>query len=166
MGASFSRVIPLLIDYEGDNVVKDPHDYGGLTRYGISQRQYPTLDITALSFDDACLILERDFWVRYRLSEIKEQIIANQIFFTIINMNPLKAMRIIQLAINASGRGVINVKVDGVLGTLSIQAINSLAPYWLSDRIRLETCRYYLELTDLDKSQIDNFRGWIRRALK
>jgi lysozyme family protein len=165
MGAVFAKVIPSIIALEGDQYSNDPHDYGGETKYGISKREFPNEDIPNLSESRAMTLLEENYWQRYRLSEINDQAIANQIFFLLINMNPLNAGKIVQTAINACGRGLINIKIDGILGSKSMEAINSLMAYWLNDRIRVESCRYYLRLTDDDKSQLGNFRGWIRRAL-
>lgn len=40
----------------------NPVDPGGETRYGISKRQYPILDIKTLKLADALTIYERDYW--------------------------------------------------------------------------------------------------------
>lgn len=42
--------------------VKDPKDPGGETKYGISKRAYPKLDILNLSLADAKEIYRRDYW--------------------------------------------------------------------------------------------------------
>lgn len=165
MGAVFAKVIPSIIALEGAKYTNDPSDYGGETKYGISKREFPNEDIPNLSEARAMALLEEHYWQQYRLSEINDQTLANQIFFLLINMNPLNAGKIVQSAINACGRSLVSVKIDGVIGSKSIEAINSLMAFWLNDRIRVESCRYYLQLTDNDKTQIGNFRGWIRRAL-
>lgn len=166
MAAIFSNVIPLIIAAEGEKVSNSPNDHGGLSKYGISQKEYPDLDIANLTEEKALAILEEDFWQKYHIGQIENQGIANQVFLLIVNMNPLQAVRIVQIAVNACGRGIINATVDGVLGSQTLQAINSLADGWLSNRIRLEAISYYLHLTDVDESQIPNFRGWVRRALR
>lgn len=165
MGAQFANVVAMIVSAEGSKDVDSPSDYGGETKYGISKREYPDLDIASLSESQAMGILETDYWNKYHLSQIENQAIANQIFFLLVNMNPEHAITIVQISINVCGRGMIRASVDGVLGAETIQALNSLADNWLSNRIRLETIRYYLHLTDDDKSQIPNFRGWVRRAL-
>lgn len=40
----------------------DPHDPGGETKWGITKRSYPHLNIKDLSLMDAHLIYKRDFW--------------------------------------------------------------------------------------------------------
>ena len=163
--ALFEKVAPLIIQAEGDKVADDVADYGGETKYGISKRQYPDLDIAALTEAEAIAILERDYWNQYNLAMIDNQGIANQIFFLFVNMDPKHAALIVQVSINACGRGIVNAQMDGILGVLTIKAVNALADGWLSNRIRLEAISYYLQLTDHDKSQVGNFRGWVRRAL-
>ena len=162
--AIFAKVIPSILAIEGEYTPGE-FDYGGETKYGISKRQYPHLDIANLDETRALTILESDYWNRYRIGEIIDQTIANQVFFLFINMSPIDAAIIVQKAVNACGRTIISVKTDGVMGSITIQAINSISRFWLGDRIKLEACRYYLDETDKDKNQIPNFRGWIRRAL-
>jgi len=49
-----------IVDVEG-GLVNNPDDPGGLTKYGISQRAYPNLDIANLSVADAMAIYDRDY---------------------------------------------------------------------------------------------------------
>jgi lysozyme family protein len=164
MGSIFEKVVPFI------NVIEGGHsegidDFGGETKYGISKREFPQIDIPSLTFPQACAILEENYWRKYRIYEIENQQVANQVFLLLINMNPLKAGRIIQKAINACGSCLVNIKIDGVLGSKSIWAINLLNSDWLMDRIRVEECRYYLQFADENVSQQGKLRGWIRRAL-
>ena len=164
MMAIFSKAISGLFAIEG-GYSDNSTDYGGETNGGISKRQYPGLDIKSLTVEQQTEILKQDYWDKYRCGEINDQAIANQVFFLFVNMNPFSAAEIIQKTINVRGRGLISIKVDGIFGSASIDALNSLTTTWLSDRLRLEACRYYLIQSDIDPSQVVNFRGWIRRAL-
>lgn len=164
--AQFEYVKPLILKLEGDRETNSPHDYGGKSKYGISQREYPGLDIDRLEETRAFLILETDYWEKYHLSQLENQAIANQLFFMLINMDPIHATLLVQVSINACGRGIVTVGLDGVMGSKTIQALNSLSDQWLSNRIRLETIRYYLHEVDKDPSQGVNLRGWVRRALE
>src|SRR5262245_7285211 len=58
---NFERAIPILLEEEG-GLVDNPKDPGGLTKYGISQRSYPHVDIRALTPEAASAIYARDFW--------------------------------------------------------------------------------------------------------
>lgn len=167
MAALFSKVIPKLLEIEGVKYTNNPQDRGGETKFGISKKQYSHLDIRNLTEAIAVAIYEKDYWLRYRLNEIEDQVTANQIFFLIINMDPLKAIEIVQEAVNSTVE-YPRLKVDGVLGSVTIAAINSVQKtmgFWVNDGIRIGAIRYYLAVTDRDNSQVINFRGWVRRAL-
>lgn len=57
------EIIQLIIKSEGGDVlVRDEDDHGGLTKYGVSQRSYPKLNIEALTEQDAINTYIRDFW--------------------------------------------------------------------------------------------------------
>lgn len=166
MTSVFSKVAPMIIDAEGDVVNNDSDDYGGETKFGISKQEYPDLDIVNLTEEKALEILQRDYWERYHLGLIEDQGIANQIFFLIINMNPIHAVQCVQIAINVCGRNDVKTKLDGVLGSKTIEAINAVSNSWFSNRIRIEAINYYLHITDIDPTQRKFFRGWVRRALR
>lgn len=42
----------------------DPTDPGGETRWGISKRAYPDIDIKSLTKEEAMLLYERDYWLK------------------------------------------------------------------------------------------------------
>ena len=49
----FTDAAALIIESEGgERITDDPRDPGGLTKYGISQRAYPRLDIERLTRDE------------------------------------------------------------------------------------------------------------------
>ena len=60
-GDRFVRAIDRVLVHEGGDA-DDPRDAGGRTRWGISQRTYPTLDIRRLTRADAIALYRRDFW--------------------------------------------------------------------------------------------------------
>ena len=65
MRENFEQSVALILDLEGGGqVVQDSLDPGGKTRWGISQRAYPTLDIENLSIEQAREIYKRDYWLK------------------------------------------------------------------------------------------------------
>ena len=60
-GDRFVRAIDRVLIHEGGDA-DDPRDPGGRTRWGISQRTYPTLDIRRLTRTEAIALYRRDFW--------------------------------------------------------------------------------------------------------
>lgn len=61
--SDFARCLAFVLKWEGgDKVTRDPHDPGGTTKYGISQRAHPTLDIERLTAVQAAGIYETAYW--------------------------------------------------------------------------------------------------------
>lgn len=61
--ANFETALAFVLKHEG-GYVNDPQDPGGETKYGISKRAYPNLDIKGLTEDGAKAIYRRDYWDR------------------------------------------------------------------------------------------------------
>jgi hypothetical protein len=55
---SWDKSIAFVLKWEGGDTV----DTGGETKYGISKRAYPNLDIPNLTLEQAKLIYESDYW--------------------------------------------------------------------------------------------------------
>ena len=58
---SFAKSLNFVLKWEGE-YSNDPSDPGGETKYGISKRAYPELDIESLTKEDAARIYYRDYW--------------------------------------------------------------------------------------------------------
>lgn len=151
-----------IIQIEGSRYTNDPNDRGGPTKYGISQRSYPNLDIKNLTLERALAIYKRDFWDAYSLSAIENQNLAEIVFYLIVHSGENAAIKIVQRALNACG---YPIKVDGDIGPRTRAAINHAHVGWLTDSIRVAVCKWYLSIVDRDATQKKYFVGWIRRAL-
>lgn len=162
MAADFAEFKPLIIPLEGDKLTNISGDDGGLTKYGITKASYPDVDVTNLTFDEACTIWESDYWSHYGLSRLNSQDIANKVMSYLMNQNPYSAIRNIQRAINHCGGNVVN---DGLLGLATIQALNTLPQDWLLDRIRIEGVSFYLFRVKVEPKDIKFLEGWCNRAL-
>ena len=57
----FHSIIPFIIQHEG-GYVNHPNDPGGETKYGISARAYPRLNIKDITLQDAVRIYYEDYW--------------------------------------------------------------------------------------------------------
>ena len=92
-------------------------DLGGLTKFGISKKSYPNLDIAGLTIEQAISIYKRDFWDKIMGDQIKFFPVAYAIFDQAINRGVVTAI------INA--QKVVGVKQDGVMGPMTLAAINA-----------------------------------------
>lgn len=58
----FRKGLEFVLQYEG-GYVDDPDDKGGETKWGISKRAYPEVDIKNLTREEALRIYQRDYWI-------------------------------------------------------------------------------------------------------
>ena len=61
--SNFEAAFEIVVGVEG-GYVNDPDDPGGETKYGISKRMYPSLDIANLTREQAQSIYLQDYWNR------------------------------------------------------------------------------------------------------
>ena len=111
---TFDQVFDKLINHEGGYVF-NPHDPGGETKFGISKRSYPHLDIHSLTLADAKTIYRRDFWDRAQCDKLHPDL-AFDLFDGAVNSGIGRAIRWLQRA--------VGVADDGVVGPLTLASIN------------------------------------------
>lgn len=158
-----AAIIKTLAKEGGDKYTETPGDNGGATKYGISKRSYPHLDIRNITEQQARDIYKRDYWDRVCGDRIASQVIAENLFDTAVNMGLVTAIKLAQTTANEILRD--EVAVDGVMGVRTIAAIEIcpvtafLAGYTLAKIAR------YAHICNRDKTQSKFLLGWINRAL-
>jgi lysozyme family protein len=179
---------------------EDPHlsgvvtmDAGGRTRFGIAQKFHP--ELTESFFDGpaeealaaAERIEEHDYWKPMRLSEIKNQNIANKIFDMGVNMGIHQAGHLVQRALNGfhtrvaqppgsparagfvrdgveAPSAVFPLVEDGLIGDHTINAINAADPIQLHQML-VELCKqFYRHIAANNPAQAPYLNGWLKRA--
>jgi len=73
----FDRAIKYVLKHEG-GLVNDPADPGGLTNRGITQRDYPHLDIAHLTEAETIAIYRKDYWRLGNITSV-ELLYKNQV---------------------------------------------------------------------------------------
>jgi lysozyme family protein len=115
MAGWFDRAVQIVLEKEGV-LSDDARDPGGLTKYGISQKAYPALDIRALTVDGAIEIYRRDYWAKIRGDDLCWAF-ALPLFDCAVNQGPGTAVRFFQLA--------LDVRIDGSFGPATLAAANA-----------------------------------------
>lgn len=104
----------------------DPHDRGNWTggaigsgemkgtKYGISARCYPTLDIRNLTLDNAKVIYRRDYWNPIHADQLPLSL-AILVFDSAVNQGIETAARLLQAAVHATP--------DGNIGPATLAAV-------------------------------------------
>ena len=147
---NFDTAFSRLIDSEG-GYVNDPADPGGETKYGISKRSYPDVDIANLTLDGAKAIYLRDFW--NPLGDAHPAI-KFQCFDFAVNSGIGTAIRKLQLA--------VGVADDGHWGPKSAAA---LAAMDLNDVLMRFAAQRLFFMTSLS-TWTEFGKGWARRIAK
>src|SRR3990167_72919 len=109
---TFDTAVEFVLGFEGD-ISDNPHDSGGLTRFGISQKSYPDLDIRSITRDQAKEIYRSDYWDRAKCNELPAQL-AIILFDSAVNQGPGLAIRLLQKS--------LGVNADGAIGPITIAA--------------------------------------------
>ena len=157
MLTKFDDIIDVLLEHEG-GYVNDPNDLGGETKYGITKRFYPNVDIKNLTKEEAEKIYYDDYWVKNRVPQLPENL--RHIYFDMcVNQGRGRAVKILQTAANAKGA---ELKVDGGLGPKTIGALNGVE----LERVRAYRIKYYADLVTRKPDLEKFYFGWFRRGLE
>ncbi|VAX03465.1 Lysozyme (N-acetylmuramidase) family [hydrothermal vent metagenome] len=157
--ADFNKAIGKTLAHEGGaKFTDDPTDRGGATKYGISQRAYPNVDIRNLTEQQARDIYKRDYWDRIRADEMTSQAIAENIFDTAVNMGVRTASRLAQVALDIE-------PADGIIGSQSLKTINAADESSFIANYTIAKIARYTYICNRNKSQKKYLLGWINRAL-
>lgn len=151
-------IIKILAHEGGDTFTNDTTDRGGATKYGISEKAYPDLDIRNLSEDQAKSIYRRDYWDRVHGDEIQSQIIAETIFDVCVNMGISGGSKLAQKTLSIE-------PADGIIGPQSLAAINAADEDLFIAKFALAKIQRYAEICRADDSQKKYLLGWLNRTL-
>lgn len=149
---TFDQAFDKLIDHEG-GYVNDRRDPGGETKFGISKRSYPDLNIENLTLDDAKRIYLRDYWQRARCDDLPPMV-AFQVFDTAVNSGIGQSIRFLQRAVGAAD--------DGIVGPLTMNAVRRLDPEVVVARFNGHRLDFMTKLSTWDVFG----KGWARRVAK
>ena len=147
----FHRCIDRILAEEG-GLSNHPHDPGGLTNYGISQRSYPQLDIAALTLADAQALYRRDYWQPLH-GDVLPAGLDLLLLDCAINQGPTTAVKLLQQA--------LRIQDDGLIGPKTLSAAAVAMPGLLDAFTAERALRY-----EFNRNEAVFGRGWYRRLLR
>ena len=148
MSDNFVDAVDIILVHEGV-LSDDPDDNGGLTKYGISQKAYPKLNIRALTRDEAIAIYKRDYWNAAHC-EAMPWFLALPMFDCAVNQGVDTATKLMQTA--------LGVAADGNIGPKTLGALKSATTDVLDEFMVQRALRYSTH------SDFKTFgKGWFRR---
>ena len=118
---TFDNCLDVVLKYEGD-YSNDSNDPGGETKWGISKRAYPKVDIKNLSLENAKQIYRIDYWDRIR-GEFLHPAIRLMVFDCAVNQGVARASIYLQQC--------AGVSTDGFIGPETRQALDQIDPEFI-----------------------------------
>lgn len=157
--ADFDAAIIKTIAHEGGaRYTETPGDAGGATKYGISKRAYPQLDIANLNETQARDIYRADYWNAVHGDEIAAQGVAENLFDTAVNMGTGRAVKLAQISLGIK-------PADGKMTPALVAALNAADPERFVADFTLAKVARYVGLCNNNRSQSKFLLGWLNRAL-
>ena len=145
----------------------DPIDRGGATNMGVTIRTWRQVgydkdgdqdididDLCLLTREDATMVLKHFYWNRWRAGEIQSQAIAN-ILVDWVWCSGKWGIVIPQR--------ILGVDDDGLVGRITLQAVNSMEPEVLHSLIVKARKRFIKRIIYRDPNQKRFEKGWLNR---
>lgn len=145
----FDKAIEFVLAYEGE-ISDDPHDSGGLTKWGISERQHPEVRSKEFTRDRAVEIYKAAYWNRCKCGQLPSPI-AFALMDCAVNQGPPTAIRLLQKS--------LSVRADGVIGPQTLQAIQKAKHSVLVAEFCARRAYQYSLHPDITRFGL----GWFRR---
>ena len=146
---TFDLAFDKLIGHEG-GYSNNPKDPGGETKFGISKRSYPSIDIAALTLAEVRQIYRRDFWDRAQCDRLPPGV-AFDVFDCAVNSGIGQAIRFLQRA--------VGVEDDGHIGPLTLAAVQRHDAETVQARFNGQRLDFMTRLSTWDVFG----KGWARR---
>lgn len=161
----WQSIIEWVLEKEG-GYSNHPDDPGGKTRYGISQRSFPNLDLDALTIEDAVQIywdyywkplwMDKDWWP----GDKHEEVLKRLVFDYGVNGGVWRSIHTMQEAYNNLALGPHLVE-DGRIGPLTFGAVSGIAEAYRPAFLMTLASLRGLNYLNADKAQF--VRGWMNR---
>jgi lysozyme family protein len=151
----FNRCIEVVLKNEGgDKIVNHPNDPGGLTRWGITQRNYPELNIKALTKAKAISIYYADYWMPMNLAILNDEDLILHVYDMGVNAGIRTAIRLLQR--------LVEVKDDGYIGYGTARGVSKFEGDVVAEYIKRRKL-YYITLVQRKESLRPFIKGWLNR---
>jgi len=148
----FIRCIDKLLDNEG-GYVNLPSDPGGETKFGISKRSYPHLNIKELTREQAVGIYWTDFWQEAGC-EVYHEANCFDMLDAAVNHGIPRAKKLLQQA--------LGVVPDGVIGRFTRKAMETVGHNDIILRFNAYRIKYFITLKGFRDGTFSV--GWMDRV--
>ena len=164
--AKIELFAPKILQYEG-GFVNDPNDRGGATNMGVTLATWQKVgydkdgdgdididDIRLLSAEDAIIVLKLNYWNRWKADQILNQSIAEILVDWVWGSGKWGIV---------IPQRLLNVKDDGIVGSTTIQAVNSVDQKSFHTSVFKARGIFILDLVKNHPEQKKFLNGWMNR---
>jgi lysozyme family protein len=152
----FEQVVTAIMKAEG-GYVDDAKDPGGATKWGISKKSFPDINIKTLTEEQARSLYFTHYWVPGKCGLLSERI--RLIYFDMcVHQGIASAVTTLQKALSSAGYAV---EIDGIIGTETISASIHLE----QDRLRSYRVLRLANIVTNNPAMEKYWYGWYKRAL-
>jgi lysozyme family protein len=162
----FNEAFTHTIGFEG-GYVNDPEDPGKQTKFGISKKSHPQVDIERLTLDGAKVIYKEQYWNPMFLDSILSRSLACKIFDICVNIGIQRTLIILSNAISFSRNKIpqdsayaSRFSAEGV-----IESMKSVDEQKLIRALCGEQYSYYKWVISRNPTLVKFYNGWIKRAM-
>ena len=159
----FEKIFDYLLKVEG-GYSNDKYDKGGKTKYGIIEEEARKFgykgDMQDLTKDFAKNIYLKKYYLGNKLDKVLNDKVALSVCDFIVNGGAWGAKKA-QAALNELG---FDLRVDGILGTKSLAALNEVDENKFLEKYHDLQRRYYRVLAANKPSQKKFLTGWLNRV--
>jgi lysozyme family protein len=150
----FLKCINVILKSEGgySNVTTDS---GGETKFGISHKSYPLVDIKNLTIGEAIDIYYNDYWQLMNIGSIQEDELVLNLLDMGINSGIRVAIKILQR--------LVGVPDDGYIGNITLRAIREFSGD-IVEEYKKRRKLFYVTLVQNKPEQRPNIKGWLNRV--
>ena len=187
--AKFEEAFNITLKHEG-GYGHDPVDVGGETYRGIARnyhsqwsgwgiidqlRSHPDFPIILNSRQDLNELVENfykiNYWNVFWGDKIPDQLVANEMFDTGVNMGVKRAVNFLQRSLNLLNRNQKNyadIAEDGLFGPNTLNTLKIYLskdePFFLTKIMNILQGMHYINYMTKSPSQERFARGWLRRV--
>ena len=164
--ANLAPLINKILHWEG-GLSNHPLDHGGLTNKGITLRTWQRVgydkdddydiddeDLMLITRYDMAWLLETHYWNRWRAGEIESQPLAEILVYWLWCSGKWGII---------IPQRILNVNPDGIVGPITLSALNNTDPEQLHAAVKKARIRYIHRLIKRDPSQQCFEKGWLNR---
>ena len=149
-------------------ITDDTWDTGGKTRFGVAQHFHPELTPSgfydSMSTADALVVAHRVYTFSYAgpllLVQMRSQKVANALLSFAINEGVEPCVKILQ---NTLASMKLSVTTDGVMGSQTINALNSVDETLLLKMLAINQRGHYDAICAANPNDRKFYNGWMNR---